>query len=151
MSNEFDGFLRNLMDELEQKEYQYHTVISKSLKRPITDLPLDYQEYIKLGANRVLLPAGSPMLTISVVAECVGVYRKSINNWYRWYENPKWWKPKQTPQLPFYYMHNNFRWWRRDQIIMIKVFGDWTRKGVFSIEKGDKKKRDAFIKRTGIR
>ena len=108
--------------------------------------------YVKLATKVNIAPVGSPIVTRDTATHIVGCSAFAIENWYSWYTNPEYWKPKQTPQLPFYYVHKRVRWWRRDQLIMIRVFKEWKRKtkGLALVKSGDEEKIREFTKRTGI-
>ena len=148
----YEGFVRELLSALEEEEMVYHTYIDKPMSRPLSDLPLDYQAYVKWASRVNIAPVGSPMVTKVTVTHIVGCSISAIGSWYSWYTNPEYWKPKQTPQLPFYYVHKRVRWWRRDQLIMIRLFKEWKRKtmGLALIKSGDEKKIREFTERTGI-
>ena len=41
-------------------------------------------------------------LTATKVAQYLDISVPTLNNWYKWYNNPKYEKPKDTPELPAY-------------------------------------------------
>lgn len=159
MENELvKKFLRDLVDEVEGKKTVSHTIINQSLERPYTDLPLDYQVLIEwMEMNKRVPRIGFPIIAHWHIPNLTGISMTRFKHYYNWYENPEYWKPETTPQLPFYYRNYDAkgikgRWFRRDQVHMIVKFRKWLKRGVFDIKIDDPEKEEKIkrLNRLGI-
>lgn len=70
-------------------------------------------------------------ITVNKVAQFLDVSVVTINNWYKWYNNEAFTKPKETPYLPPYQQDHprGVRYWTEDDLYDLKKFRDWIPRG----------------------
>lgn len=71
------------------------------------------------------------LLTVNSIAKELDVAVNTINNWYRWYNNPKSDKPEDTPVLPEFeqYTERGTRYWKKSVLPLLQAFKDWVPRG----------------------
>ena len=73
----------------------------------------------------------SKMLTATKVAQYLDISVPTLNNWYKWYSNPEYEKPKNTPSLPEYTQEGKrgTRYWDKVDLPKLVKFKNWIPKG----------------------
>lgn len=72
------------------------------------------------------------LLTATKVAQHLDISVVTLNNWYKWYDNPQYQKPENTPNLPAYSRRSGVRsprYWREEDLLQLEVFKVWLPKG----------------------
>ena len=70
-------------------------------------------------------------LTATKVAQYLDISVPTLNNWYKWYNNPEYDKPKNTPELPAYTQQGKRapRYWNKEDLPKLVKFKNWVPKG----------------------
>lgn len=70
-------------------------------------------------------------ITVNRVAQFLDVSVVTVNNWYKWYNNPDFKKPDGVPYLPPYQQDHprGVRYWTEDDLFDLKKFRDWIPRG----------------------
>lgn len=78
-------------------------------------------------------------LNASKVARELDISVATLNNWYRWYNDPQFEKPPLTPALPLYQVKIKFvdgaplgwsrRSWAPCDLIALRIFKEWLPRG----------------------
>ncbi len=70
-------------------------------------------------------------LTATKVAQHLDISVPTFNNWYNWYNNPKYEKPKGTPELPAYTQQGKrvTRYWDKADLPKSMKFKKWIPRG----------------------
>ena len=63
------------------------------------------------------------------ISQFLDVSVATINNWYRWYNNPKFEKPADTPYLPAPSLEGRYRYWTDDDLYYLRKFKEWLPRG----------------------
>ena len=70
-------------------------------------------------------------LTATKVAQYLDISVPTLNNWYKWYNNPEYEKPKDTPELPAYTQQGKrgTRYWDKADLPKLMKFKKWIPRG----------------------
>ncbi len=70
-------------------------------------------------------------LTATKVAQHLDITVVTLTNWYTWYNNDKYVKPANTPELPKYeQVHERAaRYWNESDLHKLEKFKEWVPKG----------------------
>lgn len=70
-------------------------------------------------------------MTSSRVAQHLDISVATLNNWYKWYNNPEFKKPDNTPKLPEYIQATprSPKYWDSDDLEVLAAFKNWLPKG----------------------
>ena len=70
-------------------------------------------------------------ITATKISQYLNISVVTLNYWYKWYNDSKSVKPKDTPYLPPYEQANPRapRYWTEDDLYDLKKFKEWIPKG----------------------
>lgn len=70
-------------------------------------------------------------LTATKVTQHLDISVATLNNWYKWYNNQDYIKPKDTPELPMFEQNGKraIRYWKEEDLPKLIKFRDWLPKG----------------------
>ena len=70
-------------------------------------------------------------LTATKVAQHLDISVPTLNNWYKWYNNPQYEKPKDVPVLPKYEQNGvrATRYWDSKDLPLLEEFQRWVPRG----------------------
>ncbi len=70
-------------------------------------------------------------LTATKVTQYLDISVPTLNNWYKWYNNPQYEKPKDIPELPAYTQQGKrgTRYWDEDDLPKLMKFKEWLPRG----------------------
>lgn len=70
-------------------------------------------------------------LTATKVAQHLDISVPTLTNWYKWYNNPEYDKPENTPELPSYTQlgKRGTRYWDKKDLPKLVQFKKWIPKG----------------------
>ena len=70
-------------------------------------------------------------LTATKVTQYLDISVATLNNWYGWYNNPEYIKPKDTPELPAYTQQGKrgTRYWDKADLPKLMKFKKWIPRG----------------------
>ena len=71
------------------------------------------------------------MMTATKVSQYLDISVPTLNNWYKWYNNPRYEKPANMPKLPAYTQigKRGIRYWNKEDLKDLEIFRDWLPKG----------------------
>lgn len=71
------------------------------------------------------------LLTATKVAQHLDISVPTLNNWYKWYNNPDFEKPEDTPELPSYIQQGKrgTRYWNKKDLPKLVKFKEWMPRG----------------------
>ncbi len=70
-------------------------------------------------------------ITVNKVALHLDVAVTTLNNWYKWYQDPQFEKPEDMPELPKYEQayERAPRYWNKEDLPKLEKFQKWLPKG----------------------
>lgn len=70
-------------------------------------------------------------ITATKISQFLNISTTTLNSWYKWYNDPTFKKPKDTPYLPPYSQEHPRapRYWTEDDLYDLRKFKEWIPKG----------------------
>lgn len=74
---------------------------------------------------------GKRVYTATKISQFLDISVPTLNSWYKWYNDPTFVKPIDTPYLPPYIQKSKMgiRYWDEDCLYYLRKFKDWLPRG----------------------